>query len=216
MGPVMIGPSSSHTAGAVRLAQLARNVANGSISRVRFTLYNSFAKTHEGHGTDRGLLAGILGVAVDDESIRDAFELARQKGLEYSFEIVDAPNSYPPNTVLFDIDLASGEHVTVLGHSIGGGKVYISRINEYTLSLRGEYPTLIMFYHDEPGMIWRATKIIAEQHINIASLTCTRKGKGTEAFMAICLDTLLSAAQVDEIRQISGVYSVRNVDKIPS
>jgi L-serine dehydratase len=94
--------------------------------------------------------------------------------------------------------------------------VYISRINEYNVSLRGEYPTLVMFYKDQPGMIWQVTKIIAEQHINIASLNCSRKDKGTEAFMAICLDSLLPEAQVEEIRQIPGVFSVCNVDKIPS
>ncbi len=216
MGPVMIGPSSSHTAGAVRLAQLARNAAGRPIRKIRFTLYNSFAKTYKGHGTDRGLIAGILGIGVEDESIRDIFEKAKASKLVYSFEIHEDPNHYPPNTVKFTAELDNGEEVVVIGHSIGGGKVYLSKINEYNVSLRGEYPTLVMFYHDEPGMIWRVTKIIAEEGINIASLQCTRKEKGTEAFMAICLDSLLPEPQVNAIRQISHVYSVRNIDKIPS
>jgi L-serine dehydratase len=216
MGPIMIGPSSSHTAGAVRLAQLAKNVANHPICQVDFTLYNSFAKTYQGHGTDRGLIAGILGVGVEDEAIRDAFDLATRQGLQYRFLVHEESNHYPPNTVRFDMTLQTGEHLMVIGHSIGGGKVYISRINEYNVSLRGEYPTLVMFYKDQPGMIWQVTKIIAEQHINIASLNCSRKDKGTEAFMAICLDSLLPEAQVEEIRQIPGVFSVCNVDKIPS
>src|SRR5262249_39622845 len=105
MGPVMIGPSSSHTAGAVRLAQLARNVANASVTHVTFTLYNSFAKTYQGHGTDRGLLAGLLGVSVDDESIRDIFSAAERSGLQYEFVVHPDPNHYPPNTVRFEMDL---------------------------------------------------------------------------------------------------------------
>lgn len=216
MGPVMIGPSSSHTAGAVRLAQLARNVACSPIRQVKFILYNSFAKTYQGHGTDRGLLAGILGIQVDDDAIRQAFERADATGLQYTFVPHEEPNHYPPNTVRMEIQLENGEDLVVIGHSIGGGKVYLSKINEYNVSLRGEYPTLVMFYQDQPGMIWQVTKIIAEQHINIASLNCSRKDKGTEAFMSICLDSLLPDAQVAEIRQIAGVFSVRNVDKIPS
>lgn len=215
MGPVMIGPSSSHTAGAVRLALLARNVANQPISHVKFTLYNSFAKTYKGHGTDRGLLAGILGLDVDDESIRDVFDKAQAAGLTYEFETIDAPNHYPPNTVRLTMTLQNGESLVVTGHSIGGGKVYISKINDYNVSLKGEYPTLVMFYQDQPGMIWRVTKIIAEEQINIASLNCTRRDKGTEAFMAICLDTLLPDAKVAEIRAISDVFVVHNVDKLP-
>lgn len=216
MGPVMIGPSSSHTAGAVRLALLARNVANRPIRQVDFTLYNSFAKTYKGHGTDRGLLAGILNLGVDDESIRDVFERVKASKLVYRFIPVEDPNHYPPNTVRFDMTLDNGEQLTIVGHSIGGGKVYISRINEYNVSLRGEYPTLVMFYRDQPGMIWQVTKIIAEHHINIASLTCTRKDKGTEAFMSICLDSLMPDEQVEAIRRIPDVYVVHSLDKLPS
>ncbi len=216
MGPIMIGPSSSHTAGAVRLGLLARNVANVPIRQVTFTLYNSFAKTYQGHGTDRGLLAGILGIGVDDESIRDVFERVKETPLEYSFIPNEAPNHYPPNTVRFDMILENGNPLLVIGHSIGGGKVYISKINEYNVHLRGEYPTLVMFYQDQPGMIWKVTQIIAEYNINIASLNCTRKEKGNEAFMAICLDSLLPKPAVEAIRNIPCVYSVCNVDKIPS
>ncbi len=215
MGPIMIGPSSSHTAGAVRLALLARNIANQPIRKVQFILYNSFAKTYRGHGTDRGLLAGILGYSVEDNAIRDMFKNAEQTDLEYQFIPYDQPNPFPPNTVKFEITLANGDFLTVIGHSIGGGQVYVSRINEYSVALKGEYPTLVMFYHDQPGMIWQVTKIIAEEQINIASLNCTRKAKGTEAFMAICLDSLLPEPQVKAIREITEVYTVYNVDKIP-
>jgi L-serine dehydratase len=214
MGPVMIGPSSSHTAGAVRLAQLARNVASKPVVKVEFTLYNSFAKTYQGHGTDRGLLAGIMGIRVDDESIRDIFDKVQETSLEYQFIPYEEPNHYPPNTVRFDLTLEDGEMLIVVGHSVGGGKVYISKINEYNVSLRGEYPTVVMFYKDQPGMIWQVTKIIAEKEINIASLNCSRRDKGTEAFMSICLDSPLPQEQVEEIRKIPGVFIVHNVDKL--
>lgn len=157
-----------------------------------------------------------MGIGVDDESIRDVFERGETKTVQYRFIPNEEPNHYPPNTVRFDLELDNGEQLTIVGHSIGGGKVYISRINEYTVSLRGEYPTLVMFYRDQPGMIWQVTKIIAEEGINIASLICSRKEKGTEAFMAICLDTLLPEPQVSAIRQIPDVFTVCNVDKIPS
>ncbi len=210
----MVGPSSSHTAGAVRLALLARNIVPGPIGRIVFTLYNSFAKTYSGHGTDRGLLAGILGMPVDDEAIKDAFDMAEAKALNHAFVLSDGPNAYPPNTVAFCFEMESGDQIKILGHSLGGGKVYISKIDDYVVSLRGEYPTLVMFYQDQPGMIWQVTKIIAEEDVNIASLTCTRREKGTEAFMSICLDSLLPQPEVDVIRQIPGVFRVHNVDKI--
>lgn len=214
IGPIMIGPSSSHTAGAVRLAQLARGVTNRPITKVVFTLYNSFAKTYQGHGTDRGLLAGILGSGVGDESIRDIYGKVKTTGLQYQFLLNQEPNHYPPNTVRFDITLDNGEKLLVVGHSVGGGKVYLSRLNEYNVSLRGEYPTLVMFYHDQPGMIWQVTKIIAEEGINIASLTCTRQDKGQEAFMAICLDSPLPTRRVEKIRRIPEVYEVYNVERL--
>jgi L-serine dehydratase len=214
IGPVMVGPSSSHTAGAVRLARLARSVANRPIHQAQFTLYNSFAKTYKGHGTDRGLLAGLLGASVDDDLVRDALAYADTQGLDYTFIPEDKPNPYPPNTVQFDLTLDNNEHLVLLGHSVGGGRVYLSRINDYRVSLWGEYPTVVMVYRDQPGMIWQVTKLIAEAGINIASLNCTRKDKGTEAFMSICLDTLLAEEKVDSIRHISGVHTVHNVDRL--
>lgn len=216
LGPVMIGPSSSHTAGAVRLALLARNIAGQPVKSVVFKLYNSFAKTYQGHGTDRGLVAGILGMAVDSDEVPEAFERAQAQGLTYVFEPIEAPNHYPPNTVIFEMVTADDEPLTVVGHSMGGAKVYVSQINGYQVSLKGEYPTLLLFYADQPGMIWRVTKIIAFEQINIASLLCARKHKGEEAFMVICLDHLLPKEAVEAIRSIHNVYTVRNIDKIPS
>ncbi len=216
VGPVMVGPSSSHTAGAVRLAQLALAIAGQKVVEAEFILYNSFAHTYKGHGTDRGLIAGILGYSVDDERIKDAPAWAEKEGLRFKITPELKPNSYSPNTVEFRLTLADGEKLKVIGHSIGGGRVYVSKLNQYNVSLKGEMPTLIMFYKDQPGMIWKVTKIIAEDSVNIASLTCSRGRRGVEAFMSICLDSPLKPKQVAEIKEISNVYIVRNVDKLPS
>lgn len=216
MGPIMIGPSSSHTAGAVRIGLLARNVAGRPIKKVTFHLYNSFAKTYQGHGTDRGLVAGILGLNVDDDQIPNAFDIAKEQHLDYTFAPHMGANTYPPNTVRFEMVLDNDDKLEVLGHSLGGGKVLITKINDYSVSLRGEYPTVVMFYKDQPGIIWQVTKIIGINQINIASLICSRQDRGAEAFMAICLDSLLHDAAVEALREIPNVYTVRNVDKIPS
>ncbi len=216
VGPIMVGPSSSHTAGAVRLANLARLIADEPIESVRFILYNSFAQTYQGHGTDRGLIAGILGYGVNDERIRDAFQLAETHALVYEMIPFTGANNYPPNTVVFEMILASGRAMRVVGHSVGGGKVYVSKIDERNITLRGESPTLLLFYKDQPGMIWKVTKVIAEQGINIAALTCNRNQRGDKAHMIITLDSLPDAQAVLEIRTIEAIYSVRCIDKLPA
>jgi L-serine dehydratase len=216
VGPVMVGPSSSHTAGAVRLANLARLVADQPIAEVEFVLYNSFAQTYQGHGTDRGLIAGILGYGVNDERIRDAFRLAETHGLHYRITPFLGANNYPPNTVVFNLKLADGKSCRVVGHSIGGGKVHVSKIDDHNVSLRGEMPTLLIFYKDQPGMIWQVTKILAERQINIATLTCNRNQRGVDAFMIITLDSMPESSDVDGIRHIDDIYTVRCIDKLPA
>jgi L-serine dehydratase len=215
VGPIMVGPSSSHTAGAVRLAQMARCVAGKPIHKAELKLYNSFAQTYRGHGTDKGLVAGLLGYAVDDERIRMALEDLERSEIQVTITPVFEKNAYSPNTVVFHLVCEDGEQLTVVGHSIGGGKVYVSKINDFNVSLKGELPTLLMWYKDKPGMIWQVTKIIAEQGINIATLNCTRRHRGSEAFMVIALDSLLPEACVQTIRDITEVYVVRNIDKLP-
>jgi L-serine dehydratase len=214
VGPIMVGPSSSHTAGAVRLANLARLVADQPIAEVEFVLYNSFAQTYQGHGTDRGLIAGILGYGVNDERIRSAFSLAEAHGLNYRITPFLGANNYPPNTVVFNMSLADGKQCRVVGHSTGGGKVHISKIDDHNVSLRGEMPTLILFYKDQPGMIWKVTKSLAQRDINIATLSCNRNQRGVDAFMIITLDSLPPAEAVEEIRHIPDIYTVRCIDKL--
>lgn len=216
VGPIMVGPSSSHTAGAVRLANLARLVAAQPIREVEFLLYNSFAQTYQGHGTDRGLIAGILGYGVNDERIRDAFALAQSHDLRYKITPFFGANNYSPNTVVFNLTLENGQSLKIVGHSIGGGKVYVSKIDGHNVNIRGEMPTLILFYKDQPGMIWQVTKILAEQQINIATLTCNRNQRGVEAFMIITLDSLPPPEAVAAIQSIPDIYTVRCIDQLPT
>lgn len=215
VGPVMIGPSSSHTAGAVRLGLLARMVASNPIKQATCVLYNSFAKTYKGHGTGKGLIAGLMGFGVDDDRIRDIETHAKEQDFNVSLEVFDAHNPHPPNTVRFLLTLESGTELDILGHSIGAGKVRLSRINEYHLNITGEMPTLLMFYQDQPGMIWQVTKLLAEANVNIATLQCARKQRGNEAYMIITLDEMVPKPVIEAIRHIPDMYMSRCVESLP-
>ena len=171
----MSGPSSSHSAGAVRLGLLARNVYNTKPDKITFKLYNSYAHTGKGHGTDKGLLAGILGFSVDDVRIKNVFDTPEAKELNYSFEFLDDFNRHP-NAV--DFIKKGGLNMTVSGDSIGAGEILLTKINNFSVNLDGKYNTLLVVYEDVPGVISAVTHIIQEDNVNIASLHCDRSGKG--------------------------------------
>lgn len=211
ISPVMIGPSSSHTAGAVRLGLLAKNIYKNKPEKVIFRLYNSYAHTGKGHGTEKGLLAGVLGLGVDDRRIKDIFNSELAKTVDYEFEYYDN-FKYHPNAVeiLFD-----GENkMTVSGDSIGAGEVVIRKINEFNVKLTGKYNTLILVYKDKPGMISTVTSLIQSKNINIASLNCDRSAKGQEASMIISVDGHLEAGVVESVENIAEVYFVSYVEKL--
>lgn len=209
--PVMVGPSSSHTAGAVRLGLLARNVYDAKPHKVTFRLYNSYAQTGFGHGTDKGLLAGVLGLSVDDKRIRNVFDLPEAKLIAYEFEYLEDFNRHP-NAVdfIFEGDL----NMFVAGDSVGAGEVVIRKINDFTVKFTGKFNTLLLVYRDVPGMISRVTKLIQERNINIASLHCDRYAKGEEASMCICLDGELDEQILKLIEGIENLYLVRYVKKL--
>ena len=162
LGPNMIGPSSSHTAGAEIIAFLAQKMIAPPLRRVDFTLYGSFAKTYHGHGTDRALLGGIMGFSADDTRIRDSFAIATERGLAYSFTPNEAETDIYPNTVDIRMENAAGRVMTVRGESLGGGKVRIVRINGVEVDFTGEYNALIVVQQDKPGgwLFWRALWIL--------------------------------------------------------
>lgn len=212
IGPVIIGPSSSHTAGAVKIGLLARKIYREIPKKVKFVLYNSFAKTGKGHGTDKGLVAGILGMNVDDENIKNAFDIAKEKGLEYGFEYEDDFSKHPNSVEIIFYEPIS---MTIKAESLGGGEARISYINQYNVDIRGDYYTIILIYKDKPGMVFKVSNLIQQEHVNIASLSCDRSAKGEEASMCICLDSPLSKKTLDELEKLDGLFLFRNIEALP-
>ena len=185
IGPNMIGPSSSHTAGAASMALLTRKLFKKEPVKVTFTLYGSFAKTYIGHGTDKALLGGILGFSTDDVRIRDAFKIADQRGLKYEFIIDDKTETNHPNTADMLLEAADGTTGFVRGESVGGGKIKIVKINNIDVEFTGEYSTLIVRQTDKPGVVAHITKCLSEHNVNIAFMRLFREEKGQTAFTVI-------------------------------
>lgn len=212
LGPVMAGPSSSHTAGAIRLGLLAGRIFGETPCSVVFNLYNSFAKTGKGHGTQNALTAGILGFDVDADEIKTSPLIALERGIDTSFNYFEDYNRHP-NSVDFIIKNKNLE-MTVKGASIGAGEVLIDEINGYSFNLRGDYDTLLLMYKDTPGMIYRAANLIQSRNINIASMNCDRSAKGKGASMGICLDSPLPSEVYDKLKEIDDVYIIRLIGKL--
>ncbi len=210
ISPVMVGPSSSHTAGAVRLGLLAKNIYNDIPDKVIFKLYNSYAQTGKGHGTDKGLLAGVLGLSVDDVRIKDIFDSDIAKTFNYEFQYFEDFNRHP-NAV--DFVFEGRRNMMISGNSVGAGEVEITNIDGFSVNLTGKYNTLLLVYKDVPNMISRVTNSI---QVNIASFHCDRSGKGREASMAICLDGEINQKVIDFLGLIDDVYMIRYIKKLES
>lgn len=188
MGPNMIGPSSSHTAGALRIALLASNLAKGNVAHVTFILYGSFARTYHGHGTDRALVGGILGYTTDDERIRDSFEYAKKAGITYEFVEDFTNKDVHPNTVDIELTCKNGQVITMRGVSIGGGNAVIQRLNGIEIDMNGASPTVIVKHWDRKGVLAYITKVISDADLNIGALKLYREGKGKLAYAIVELD----------------------------
>ncbi|NLE69423.1 MAG: L-serine ammonia-lyase, iron-sulfur-dependent, subunit beta [Clostridiales bacterium] len=190
IGPVMVGPSSSHTAGAVRIGQLARKLFGKAPEAAAIHFFGSFAKTYRGHATDVAVLAGVLGLKTSDPRIPEAFDLAEKRGLDYSFhEEAAIPNH--PNTV--SITLTAGDsRMDVTGISIGGGLVQITRVDGFDLRLSGESPALLIFHQDAYGVIAAVTRLLAEAQLNISHMEVSRANRGENALMVIETDQPIS------------------------
>lgn len=212
VGPIMIGPSSSHTAGAVRLGLMAGKILGEEVKSVEIQLHGSFAQTHRGHGTDRALMAGIMGFQPEDERIRDALDIAVDKGIEYSFVKVDLAETHP-NTAIMRLVGVSGRKSVVQGCSIGGGNIIITRIDGYDVQLSGEYPALLVIHDDRPGVVTQVTAAISRYNINVAFMRLSRKNRGSSAMMILETDDNVPDEAVDECNQ---VYAVQTVLLIPS
>lgn len=182
IGPNMIGPSSSHTAGANVIGFLAQKLAPDKILQVTFRLYGSFAKTYRGHGTDRALLGGLLGFRSDDERIVDSFALAEQAGLKFEFIPDDTETDIHPNTADVLMECEGGKTMNVRGESLGGGKARICRINGVEVDFTGAYHALLVVQKDRPGVLSHITHCLSESDVNIAFLRLFREGKGDVAY----------------------------------
>ncbi len=213
IGPIMIGPSSSHTAGAVRLGLIARAILGEEVKAANIGLYGSFAQTYKGHGTDRALIAGIMGFKPDDERIRSSLHIAAEKGLEFSFSKVDLEDAHP-NTAVITLTGITGRTVTVQGASIGGGNIEVSSINNYQVSLSGKYPSVIIVHQDMPGVINGVTAALARFNINIAYMKVSRSERGAEALMNIEVDDNISDEVVAACERVIGVRKVLRIDAI--
>lgn len=207
LGPIMIGPSSSHTAGAARLGKIARTIVNKPIKDVTFLLHGSFKETYKGHGTDRALVAGILGMMPDDERLRDALLIAEKEGLEVHFLPADLGQVHP-NTVKILMTDCDDINWEVLGSSIGGGLVEIYEINGNKVKITGEYPTIITCHDDIPGTVSKVSTLFYDNDINIAHMTLVRSQKGKDATMTFEVDNNVSEELIAAIKAVKGVNRV--------
>ncbi|MGT2911999.1 L-serine ammonia-lyase, iron-sulfur-dependent subunit beta [Streptococcus cameli] len=207
IGPVMIGPSSSHTAGAVRIGKIVSSIFGEKPTEVEFQLFNSFAKTYRGHGTDVALVAGILGMDTDDARIPDALDIAREQGVKVYWKINKDSNAPHPNTTRIVI---KNDHksLSATGVSIGGGNIQVTELNGFAVNLNMNTPTLIIVHQDIPGMIAKVTDILSEYDINIAQMNVTRENAGEKAIMIIEVDSRQCENAVKKIANIPHLYNV--------
>ncbi len=211
LGPVMIGPSSSHTAGAARLGRVSAVIAGKPFSKVEFGLHGSFAHTYKGHGTDMALLGGVLGLREDDERLRDAYKIAQERGLKYRFYEKELENVHE-NSVLITFYCCDGSILNVVGSSIGGGQIIICRINEFVTEFHAQAATLLISHYDHKGVISKISGILSEADVNIAVMKLNRRSKGDVAFCMIETDDQIGEDVVRRIEAIEDVLTVRALE----
>lgn len=213
IGPVMIGPSSSHTAGAARIGSAARSILDAPVERADIYLYNSFAKTGKGHGTDIAIIGGLLGMKPDDEAIVDAKEIARREGVDIKVHWEHkATGAYEPNTAVIKLS-GGGNDIEVKGVSVGGGRIMITGIDGYDVLLDCEHDTLMTRHDDVVGVVAQVSAILARNSVNIAYLKLYRYKHG-EAMMTIEIDGEISDAVIDEINACDTIHSVSKISKL--
>lgn len=207
IGPIMIGPSSSHTAGAARIGRMARAICRGRPQAAGITLHGSFAETGRGHGTHLALVAGLLGLQPGDERLRQSMQLAREAGLQVTIETSDLGNVHP-NTARLEVTSQDGCHTTVVGSSLGGGNVVITGIDGFEVEIYGNYYTMVINHDDAPGMLSRITSLLAEAEVNIANMKTSRKARGQMALTAIETDHPITPELQASVRGLPQVSSV--------
>ena len=206
IGPVMIGPSSSHTAGAARIGLTARLLLGEEVARAEIGLHGSFAKTYRGHGTDRAIVGGLMGMQVDDPRLRDSLTLAREQGMKLIFSAINLRGAHP-NTVRMTVTGVTGRMLTIEAASVGGGNIEVHRLDGLNVTFTGKENTLIIHHKDTPGEIAAVTGVLARGGINIGNMSVYRRGAGADAMMVLELDGLLDEDMLAEVRAVEGIQS---------
>lgn len=207
IGPVMVGPSSSHTAGAVRIGNIARKLMGEDIAKACIYFHGSFQLTGKGHGTDRALLAGLMDMPVDDSRIPNSFAEADARGMEYEFLPIDLGDVHP-NSVKLVLDGVNGRHREIVGCSIGGGRIEIREVDGLVVCFGGDYPTLVIRNQDIPGQIQQVTTFLAEEDINIGSMQLYRTARGQDAVMVIECDKEIPEDVIPALQGLRGIVRV--------
>jgi L-serine dehydratase len=213
IGPVMVGPSSSHTAGACRIGLFARGLVGGQPERALVELHGSFARTGTGHGTDRAIAGGLLGFAPDDERLRESLELAQAAGLEINFTNTKLRGDQHPNTTRITVH-RGGQNAVVVGSSLGAGRILVTSIDGFPVEITGNYPTLVVVAHDQPGIVALVTQHLAAEGDNVATMRVSRRQKGGDAIHIYELDETASPAALEAIRAHPAVTLVRAIDRV--
>jgi L-serine dehydratase len=207
IGPVMIGPSSSHTAGAARIGRVARTIFGKQPDVMDITFYGSFAQTYKGHGTDIAIIGGILDFDTFDKRIVDSISIAKDLEIDVRFHVSDEETEHP-NTAKIKLADKDGNKLEIAGISIGGGKIEITEINGFPLKLSGNAPTMLVLHEDRYGMIAGVSNVLTKYEINIGAMEVARRDKGSEALMVIETDQEVPELALDETKKIPYVLSV--------
>lgn len=213
IGPVMIGPSSSHTAGVVRIGRVANRLFGGTPSHVNITFYNSFARTFEGHGSNRAIIAGLMDLKTDDPDIKRALDLAEERKMAYHIRPIGNALTMHPNTVRVELD--KGDHkLSVVGESRGGGVIRIKEVNGFDCNFTASSHTLIIEADDVPGSIAFLSSVLSQDHCNIATMSVSRKGKNQLACQVIEMDSGIKPITLEYLKQLDWVHSVLYIPDI--
>ena len=213
IGPVMIGPSSSHTAGAARLGKVAKIMFGKDIKKAHIYMHGSFAKTGKGHGTDKALIAGLLGMEPDNDDLRYSFDIAKEQGMEFEFSAIELENVHP-NTVRIILNGENDEKLTMEGSSVGGGCILVYKLNNYEVNLNFENPSIVVVHTDHPGVIAKVTDELYKYGVNICDFHLSRKSKGGEALMTIGMDSMPDSKIAEDISAIDFVRAVNLLDRL--
>lgn len=207
IGPIMVGPSSSHTAGAVKIGLVSRKLMVEKVVKADIYFHGSFLATGKGHGTDKAVVAGLLGIAVDDSRVPFSFEIAKQEGLEFKISGIDLGDAHP-NTVKLNLTGESGKQIEIIAASIGGGQIEVCEIDGMSASFGGNYPTIIVNHKDIPGRVTEVTARLSENHVNIATMKLYRTVRGGDAVMIIECDHEVPVNVVKSLEELEGIIKI--------